>query len=65
MAHDTPLSSDRIPGTTHLIDLQHSLNTRHADDGEIILNPRPSQDVNDPLNWSRNRKLMLTICISL
>ncbi|KAE8830574.1 hypothetical protein PTNB85_07161 [Pyrenophora teres f. teres] len=54
-----------IPGTVHLVDLDHSMQARHAGDGEIILNPAPSNDPDDPLNWSPRRKLTSTICINL
>ena len=54
-----------IPGTVHLIDLDHSLQARHAEDGDIILDPAPSSDPDDPLNWSPRRKLMSTISVNL
>lgn len=54
-----------IPGTVHLVDLDHTLQGRHAEDGDIILDPAPSSDPDDPLNWSPHRKLMSTISINL
>ncbi|RMZ68230.1 serine threonine kinase 16 [Pyrenophora seminiperda CCB06] len=54
-----------IPGTVHLVDLDHSMQARHAGDGEIILNPAPSNDPDDPLNWSPRRKVISTICVNL
>lgn len=53
-----------IPGTVTLVDLQHSLQARHADHGdrEIVLVPEPSNDPDDPLNWSPRRKLLSTTC---
>lgn len=47
-----PNSSDVVPGTIHLVDLQH--HTGHQRD--IVLNPRPSADPEDPLNWTPWRK---------
>ncbi|KAJ9231286.1 hypothetical protein DTO169E5_8041 [Paecilomyces variotii] len=40
------------PGTVKLEDL------RAGTDGEIILQPRPSSDPNDPLNWPKWRKYL-------
>ncbi|EUC46756.1 hypothetical protein COCMIDRAFT_91982 [Bipolaris oryzae ATCC 44560] len=54
-----------VPGTVHLVDLDHSMHARHAEDGDIILDPAPSSDPDDPLNWSPRRKLMSTICTNL
>lgn len=56
-----------IPGTTHLVDLEHVMHTRHASGNkdDIVLDPTPSSDPNDPLNWSPRRKMMSTICINL
>ncbi|KIW17089.1 hypothetical protein PV08_04280 [Exophiala spinifera] len=55
----------KIPGTLHLVDLHHTLHTQHADGGDIVLDPTPSQDPNDPLNWSPRRKILSTICANL
>jgi hypothetical protein len=55
-----------IPGTVHLVDLDHSLHTRHAGNaGDIVLVPTPSNDPDDPLNWTPRRKLQATICSNL
>jgi len=54
-----------IPGTVHLIDLEHTLHTRHAGSGDIVLVPTPSNDPDDPLNWALKRKLTSTICSNL
>ena len=54
-----------VPGTVHLVDLDHSIQARHAGNGDIILNPAPSSDPDDPLNWSPRRKLTSTICTNL
>jgi MFS family permease len=49
----SPAHADVVPGTIHLID-ENEL----GGDGQIILNPQPSADPEDPLNWSRKRKLL-------
>lgn len=56
--------SELIPGTIDLVDVYH---IRHAGDveGDIVLNPAPSNDPNDPLNWSPWRKTISLICQSL
>jgi hypothetical protein len=54
-----------VPGTVHLVDLDHSMQARHAGNGDIVLDPAPSSDPDDPLNWSPRRKLTSTICTNL
>jgi hypothetical protein len=55
-----------IPGTVHLVDVDHTMHTRHASKNEdIVLDPTPSSDPNDPLNWSPRRKLLSLICQNL
>lgn len=44
---------DHVPGTIHLVDLETS---EHDKNGNIVLHPQPSNDPEDPLNWSRKRK---------
>lgn len=54
---DTP---DFVPGTVRLVDVDpRGSNGKNADNGktDIVLVPRPSADPEDPLNWSRKRKL--------
>ncbi|KAJ0125333.1 major facilitator superfamily transporter [Diaporthe amygdali] len=54
------------PGTTHLVDLDGTMATKHAngkDVRDIVLIPRPSDDPEDPLNWSFRRKLLSTSCV--
>lgn len=60
-------STDAIPGTVHLVDLDHTMHTRHAANGDrdIVLDPTPSNDPNDPLNWTPRRKLMAMITSNL
>ncbi|KAH8894325.1 MFS general substrate transporter [Thozetella sp. PMI_491] len=55
-----------IPGTVHLVDLEHSLATRHAKgQKDIVLVPTPSSDPEDPLNWSPQRKYLALACALL
>ncbi|KAK0660583.1 Protein HOL1 [Lasiodiplodia hormozganensis] len=42
-----------------------SLRLRHHETNEIILIPTPSDDPNDPLNWSRSYRYYLAILLSL
>lgn len=53
------------PGTVHLVDLDGSMSTKHGGESErdIILVPRPSEDPEDPLNWTLKRKLLATSCV--
>ncbi|KAK0384819.1 hypothetical protein NLU13_7297 [Sarocladium strictum] len=59
---ENPENPVGVPGTVHLVDLDHTLNARHAGKGDIVLNPTPSNDPNDPLNWAPRRKLLSLIC---
>lgn len=43
---------DIVPGTIHLVDTDHHTGHQH----DIVLNPRPSADPEDPLNWKPWRK---------
>ncbi|CAI4215976.1 unnamed protein product [Parascedosporium putredinis] len=55
-----------VPGTVHLVDLDHTMRARHAGgQTDIVLDPAPSNDPNDPLNWSPRRKLLSLICQNL
>ncbi|RFU30108.1 hypothetical protein B7463_g6204, partial [Scytalidium lignicola] len=68
LTHDMDyIDEDVIPGTVHLVDLEHTMHTRHAEGGqkEIVLVPTPSSDPDDPLNWSPARKLLSTFCVSV
>lgn len=40
-------------------------NLKHAPDGTTILLPQPSDDKNDPLNWSWTKKHLILIIISM
>lgn len=49
---------DYVPGTVHLIDLDNSLHVKHHEGlKNIILQPQPSLNPNDPLRWSKGKKL--------
>lgn len=54
-----------IPGTVHLVDLEGTMASRHAEGNgkDIVLIPTPSNDPDDPLNWSSRRKYQLLACI--
>lgn len=56
---------DVVPGTEHLIDIAGHDSTKPHDStrSDIVLIPRPSDDPNDPLNWSHGRKT-LAVCMS-
>jgi hypothetical protein len=57
---DDPLP---IPGTVQQVDLNHTLRLKHNKDQEdIVLIPHPSSHPDDPLNWSRYRKLLNGTC---
>ncbi|RFU81385.1 serine threonine kinase 16 [Trichoderma arundinaceum] len=58
--------SNAIPGTLHLVDLEHASHVRHASgNADIVLNPKPSNNPNDPLNWPPRQKLLSLICQNL
>lgn len=48
-----------VPGTVLLVDLAGGqFSGKHASDrSDIVLVPQPSSDPEDPLNWSRKRKM--------
>lgn len=56
-----------IPGTLTLVDVDHVMNTHHLAHGDrdIVLVPTPSNDPDDPLNWSPRRKFLATVCVSV
>lgn len=51
---------DPIPGSVHLVDINHNLDVVHGDSRQkdVILVPQPSADPEDPLNWKKWRKHM-------
>lgn len=65
MAITTEHPSDHVPGTIHLVDLDHNMRAQHAQGGDIVLDPAPSSDPDDPLNWTPRRKMLSSICTNL
>lgn len=62
------LDETAIPGTVHLVDLEGTIRAKHASGAQlrdVVLVPAPSQDPDDPLNWSRRRKLLSTASLSM
>ena len=65
----TSLAEDAVspvPGTVHQVDLEGTMNAKHAKgtkSKDIVLVPAPSADPEDPLNWSPRRKTLSTICM--
>ncbi|PLB41828.1 MFS general substrate transporter [Aspergillus candidus] len=61
------MSDNFIPGTVLLVDDAHEQSTKHATGKhtEIVLIPPPSDDPNDPLNWSPGRKKLhlVLLCV--
>lgn len=61
----------RVPGTVILEEVGHSENITadfkrgSGKDSSIILVPQPSDDPNDPLNWSSTKKFMIVLIIGL
>ena len=43
-----------VPGTVHLVDLEGNFRAKHAsgDQGDVVLIPAPSDDPDEPLNWT-------------
>ncbi|KPM43136.1 hypothetical protein AK830_g3389 [Neonectria ditissima] len=62
-----PGPAERLPpGTVRLIIAEGDLTSKHAEgkgQKDIILVPRPSEDPEDPLNWSFRRKVLATSCV--
>lgn len=48
---------DDVPGTLLLLDAAHDASS-HAHRGTIVLQPQPSNDPEDPLNWPKRCKLL-------
>ena len=57
------LDEEAVPGTVHLVDLEGTIRAKHAKGGlsDVVLVPAPSNDPDDPLNWSPMRKMLSTI----
>lgn len=66
MASAVRIDESSVPGTVHLVDLEHTLQTRHAKaHNDIVLVPTPSTDPEDPLNWTQRRKHRALACALL
>ncbi|TKA78380.1 hypothetical protein B0A55_04724 [Friedmanniomyces simplex] len=53
-----------VPGTVHMVDLDQTMQAKHSKaHQDIVLVPTPSDDPNDPLNWSPRRKNMALVCM--
>lgn len=48
-----------VPGNSHLVDLTSD----GSNDRKIVLIPTPSDDPDDPLNWSKPRKWLAVCCV--
>jgi MFS family permease len=63
---DPRLEHRDSPGTVTLVDLTGTIHAKHSSHRrDIVLNPTPSADPNDPLNWSPARKWRATLCALL
>ncbi|KAH0073374.1 hypothetical protein KCU96_g15651, partial [Aureobasidium melanogenum] len=67
MADEVIVEESSIPGTVHLVDLDGTMHAQHARGGQrdIVLVPTPSQDPDDPLNWSPRRKTLSMVCMGI
>ncbi|EXJ67835.1 uncharacterized protein A1O5_09181 [Cladophialophora psammophila CBS 110553] len=52
----------RIPGTVQLTDADGRINVKHAGNTDVILIPTPTDDPEDPLNWTPRQKALSTFC---
>jgi hypothetical protein len=61
----TTINEEAVPGTVHLVDLDGGIQAKHAKGklSDVVLVPAPSNDPDDPLNWSPIRKSLSTICM--
>ncbi|ONH65095.1 Protein HOL1 [Cyberlindnera fabianii] len=59
-----PVNHEAVPGNTTLVDLDGHIKSRHAQGGQadIVLIPTPSDDPDDPLNWTMKRKYLSVFC---
>jgi MFS family permease len=52
-----------VPGTTTLVDIDGTIQTAHSKNHQdIVLIPTPSDDRDDPLNWTPRRKWLSVFC---
>ncbi|CAI5760225.1 unnamed protein product [Candida verbasci] len=47
---------DFVHGTVYLVDVIGTMNVKKEDGNDIILQPQPTNDPNDPLTWSKTKK---------
>ena len=60
---DSRIEHRESPGTVTLVDLTGTIHSKHSErHKDIVLDPVPSADPNDPLNWSKRRKWFATGC---
>ncbi|ODQ67690.1 MFS general substrate transporter [Nadsonia fulvescens var. elongata DSM 6958] len=53
----TSVNEKAVPGTVHLIDISENLQVAHSESKkDVVLVPAPSDDPEDPLNWTTARK---------
>lgn len=53
-----------LPGTSRLVETHDEAATSHLrKHGDIVLLPQPSNNINDPLNWSLPRKYVQTVLL--
>jgi len=64
MTRSTTGDENFPPGTVRLIDTEGIVAGQHAaNEKDIVLVPSPSEDPEDPLNWTLRRKWLATSCI--
>lgn len=54
----TGIDYEAIPGNSHLVNIGNEKSEK-----QIVLIPTPSDDPNDPLNWTRRRKWLAVACV--
>lgn len=58
------INYDAIPGNTNLVDIDGHVAARHdRGNSKIVLVPTPSDDPDDPLNWTPRRKWLSVMCM--
>lgn len=56
-SEENSIDEMHIPGTVHLVDVEGCLDVKKdKNSGNIILQPQPSSNPNDPLRWSKSKK---------
>lgn len=62
------MNSDFVPGTIRLVDVDHRKDHEggpYIGNDAIELVPTPSSDPEDPLNWTRKRKMINLISLNV